>query len=34
MGHGIERFLRTYSKRIDGGGNGVEMARLEGSLEV
>lgn len=32
MGHGIEQFLRTYSKWIDGDQNELEMGKVEAAL--
>ena len=34
LGHSIEMFLRTYARWIDGAQNEVEMARLEGAIQV
>lgn len=32
LGHGVETFLNTWSKWMDGDQNDLEMARLESSL--
>ncbi|WP_431822218.1 hypothetical protein [Burkholderia sp. F1] len=32
LGHGIEMFLTTYAKWMDGEQNALEMARLESTL--